>query len=79
MDLNVDGSFIFFGDNIWGLCVWYLYELIDEVMVGEIEDEEDWLKKCWCKVNVFLVGIDDDDDVIDYDNDDLEDEDLDDD
>lgn len=77
-DLNVDGSFISLGDNTWGLRAWYPYESIDEATVGETEDEEDRPKKRRRKVNAFLAGTDDDDDVIDYDNDDPEDEDLDD-
>lgn len=76
-DLNVDGSFISLGDNTWGLRAWYPYESIDEATVGETEDEEDRPKKRRRKVNAFLAGTDDDDDVIDYDNDDPEDEDLD--
>lgn len=76
-DLNVDGSFISLGDNTWGLRAWYPYESIDEATVGETE--EDRPKKRRRKVNAFLAGTDDDDDVIDYDNDDPEDEDLDDD
>lgn len=73
-DLNVDGSFISLGDNTWGLRAWYPYESIDEATVGETEDEEDRPKKRRRKVNAFLAGTDDDDDVIDYDNDDPEDE-----
>lgn len=76
-DLNVDGSFISLGDNTWGLRAWYPYESIDEATVGETEDEEDRPKNRRRKVNAFLAGTDDDDDVIDYDNDDPEDEDLD--
>ena len=75
-DLNVDGSFISLGDNTWGLRAWYPYESIDEATVGETEDEEDRPKKRRRKVNAFLAGTDDDDDVIDYDNDDPEDEDA---
>ncbi|EFQ52559.1 DNA-directed RNA polymerase subunit delta [Limosilactobacillus oris] len=77
-DLNVDGSFISLGDNTWGLRAWYPFESIDEATVGETEDEEDRPKKKRRKVNAFLADSDDDDDVIDYDNDDPEDEDLDD-
>ena len=75
-DLNVDGSFISLGDNTWGLRAWYPFESIDEATVGETEDEEDRPKKKRRKVNAFLADSDDDDDVIDYDNDDPEDNDL---
>lgn len=75
-DLNVDGSFISLGDNTWGLRAWYPFESIDEATVGETEDEEDRPKKKRRKVNAFLADSDDDDDVIDYDNDDPENDDF---
>lgn len=76
-DLNVDGSFISLGDNTWGLRAWYPYDSIDEATVGESDDDDDDRPtKRRCKVNAFLTGSDDDDDVIDYDNDDPEDDDL---
>ena len=75
-DLNVDGSFISLGDNTWGLRAWYPFESVDEATVGETEDEEDRPKKKRRKVNAFLADSDDDDDVIDYDNDDPENDDF---
>ena len=37
-DLNVDGSFISLGDNVWGLRAWYPYDSVDEE-VNHPEDE----------------------------------------
>ena len=74
-DLNTDGEFISLGDNVWALRSWYPYESVDEE-VNHPEDEEDVpRKKRHKKVNAFL-GDSDDDDIIDYDSDDPEYEDL---
>lgn len=73
-DLNIDGSFISLGDNLWGLRTWYPYESIDEATVHAEEDEDRPKRKKRRKVNAFLADASDDDDVIDYDDDDPEDQ-----
>ena len=72
-DLNIDGSFISLGDNRWGLRDWYPIDSIDEEIATSMEDEE--LKKPRKKrkkVNAFGS----EDDLIDYNDDDPEDEEL---
>ncbi|MCF6515862.1 DNA-directed RNA polymerase subunit delta [Lactobacillus sp. S2-2] len=71
-DLNVDGSFISLGNNVWGLRTWYPYDSIDEATISTEDEDEPRLKKRQ-KVNAFLADASDDD-VIDYENDDPEDQ-----
>lgn len=74
-DMNTDGEFISMGDNVWALRSWFPYESVDEE-VNHPEDE-DSVRKHHKKVNAFLASGTGSDDIIDYDNDDPEDEDLD--
>lgn len=76
-DLNVDGSFISLGDNVWGLRAWYPYDSVDEEVNHPEDEDETPRRKKRKKVNAFLADVADDDDVIDYNDDDPEDEDLD--
>lgn len=78
-DMNIDGSFISLGDNVWGLRSWYPYESVDEEVNHPDEEETPQRKKKHKKVNAFLADAGDDDDVIDYNDDDPEDDDLEDD
>lgn len=57
-DLNVDGSFISLGNDVWALREWYPFESVDE----ETNHNED-LKEMSDKGS---SNYDDDDDVIDY-------------
>jgi len=72
-DLNIDGSFISLGDNRWGLRDWYPIDSIDEEIATSMEDEEvKKPRKKRKKVNAFGT----EDDLIDYNDDDPEDEEL---
>ena len=71
-NLNIDGSFISLGDNRWGLRDWYPIDSIDEEIATSMEDEEvKKPRKKRKKVNAFGS-----DDLIDYNDDDPEDEEL---
>ena len=72
-DLNIDGSFISLGDNRWGLRDWYPIDSIDEEIATSMEDEEvKKPRKKRKKVNAYGT----EDDLIDYNDDDPEDEEL---
>ena len=72
-DLHIDGSFISLGDNRWGLRDWYPIDSIDEEIATSMEDEEvKKPRKKRKKVNAFGT----EDDLIDYNDDDPEDEEL---
>ena len=72
-DLNIDGSFISLGDNRWGLRDWYPIDSIDEEIATSMEDEEvKKPRKKRKKVNAFGT----EEDLIDYNDDDPEDEEL---
>ena len=72
-DLNIDGSFISLGENRWGLRDWYPIDSIDEEIATSMEDEEvKKPRKKRKKVNAFGT----EDDLIDYNDDDPEDEEL---
>ncbi|MDR1473159.1 MAG: DNA-directed RNA polymerase subunit delta [Lactobacillales bacterium] len=74
-DLNIDGSFIFLGENRVGLRSWYAIDEIDEELTNVLDDDEKGTRRKKKKrVNAF-VSIDDED-AIDWNNDDSEDEDF---
>ena len=75
-DINTDGRFISMGENVWALRTWFKLEAVDEeVDHPEDDGDEASTRKHHKKVNAFLATTEGDD-VIDYENDDPEDEDL---
>ena len=73
-DMNTDGEFISMGENVWALRSWFPYESVDEEVNHPEDEEEDDARKHHKKVNAFLASATGDDDIIDYDNDDPEDD-----
>ncbi len=76
-DMNTDGEFISMGENVWALRSWFPYESVDEEVNHPEDEVEESNRKHHKKVNAFLASATGSDDIIDYDNDDPEDEDLD--
>ena len=75
-DMNTDGRFISMGENVWALRTWFKFEAVDEEVDHPKDDgDEASTRKHHKKVNAFLATTEGDD-VIDYENDDPEDEDL---
>jgi DNA-directed RNA polymerase subunit delta len=72
-DLNIDGRFIFLGENRVGLRSWYAIDEIDEELTNVLDDDErTTLRKKKNRVNAFANL--DDENAIDWNNDDSEDE-----
>ncbi len=58
-EMNIDGSFIPLGNNVWALRSWYAIDEIDEEVIAldELDDEDEEPIKKRSKVNAF--GIED--------------------
>jgi DNA-directed RNA polymerase subunit delta len=74
-DLNIDGRFIFIGENRVGLRSWYAIDEIDEELTNVLDDDEKaTFRKKKKRVNAFISN--NDKNAIDWNNDDSEDEDF---
>lgn len=74
-EMNADGRFISLGENRWGLRDWYPVDSIDEEIISTIDDEE-IKKKHKSKRAKSSAFASTEEDLIDYDSDDPEDENL---
>lgn len=72
-NLNIDGSFISLGNNLWGLRAWYPIDSIDEELTHDNDDEEiKPRRRKKGKKSAFTTS----EDEIDYNDDDPEDSDA---
>lgn len=78
-DLNNDGSFLSLGENVWGLRKWYPFDSVDEEVNHPEDNGTENTHKAAQKVNAFMSDDAEDDDVVDYDDSDLNVTDMDDD
>lgn len=70
--LNTDGEFISLGDNVWALRSWFPYKSVDEEVNHPENEDGKSNKKYHQKVNAFLASGSGNDDIVDYDDDDLD-------